>query len=370
MSDNLLRDKFEALRGETIEVYNGNPLDVPCIETSDNERLYKAPVVSVMMLTYNHEPYIRQAIEGVVAQKTDFEFELIIGEDCSTDKTREICFEYQRKYPDKIRVLWADVNVQKLGGNGRRCLARCRGEFIALCEGDDYWIDSYKLQKQVDVMRSDKGISLCFADADVYYQGRDLQKSCHGVLKRWGRDGKISGRDLIRSGYNPVTCTLMLRRSAYERAEKNWEIFSWHLNVGDVTLITAISLLGDVWCSTDVMAVYRIHSRGAMRKYPERVYIDSALVRLYFISVIGSELYPVGHARRMQIQVCRSRALLNCQLGFRARQEAMSNISALGVLSWYELVIARLGRVYRGYNYVRQKKDNVLTRIRRLLKRG
>ena len=197
-----------------------------------------------------------------------------------------------------------------------------------------------------------------------------MQKSYRGVLKRWGRDGKISGRDLIRSGYNPVTCTLMLRRSAYERAEKNWEIFSWRLNVGDVTLITALSLLGDVWCSTDVMAVYRIHSGGAMRKYPERVFIDSALVRLYFISVIGSDLYPTGHVRRMQIQACRSRALLGCQLDFRSRQKVMSNISSLGVLSWYELMIARLGRVYRGYNFLRQKKNNFLVRIQRLVKRG
>lgn len=93
------------------------------------------------MITYNHEPYIRQAIEGVMMQQSDFGFELIIGEDCSQDKTRDICFEYQKKYPDKIRILWWHENVSKLGGNSRRVIARCRGEFIAFCEGDDYWTD-------------------------------------------------------------------------------------------------------------------------------------------------------------------------------------------------------------------------------------
>ena len=151
-----LKEELEILRGEPIKVFDGDPMDIPCIETSDPEKLCKHPVVSVHMITYNHEPYIRQAIEGVMMQKTNFEFELVIGEDCSQDKTREICFEYQKKYPDKIRVLWWHENLQKVshpaGGNGRRTTAHCRGEFIAFCEGDDYWIDPLKLQKQVDVM--------------------------------------------------------------------------------------------------------------------------------------------------------------------------------------------------------------------------
>ena len=151
-----LKEELEILRGEPIEVFTGDPMDIPCIETSDPERLCKNPVVSVHMITYNHEPYIRQAIEGVMMQKTDFEFDLVIGEDCSQDKTREICFEYQKKYPDKIRVFWWHENVSKLGGNGRRTRAHCRGEFIAFCEGDDYWTDEFKLQRQIDFLRSHK----------------------------------------------------------------------------------------------------------------------------------------------------------------------------------------------------------------------
>ena len=108
-----LKEELEILRGEPIEVFTGDPMDIPCIETSDPEKLCKHPVVTVSMITYNHEPYIRQAIEGVMMQETDFEFELLIGEDCSTDKTREICFEYQKRYSDKIRVLWCSHNLYR-----------------------------------------------------------------------------------------------------------------------------------------------------------------------------------------------------------------------------------------------------------------
>ena len=166
-----LKEELEILRGEPIGVREGNLMDIPCIETSDAEKLCKHPIVSVNMITYNHEPYIRQAIEGVMMQKTDFEFELVIGEDASTDKTREICFEYQKKYPDKIRILWWHENLEKVkhpaGGNPKRTMAHCRGEFIAFCEGDDYWIDPFKLQKQVDVMRKYPNVGLCHCKCNM-----------------------------------------------------------------------------------------------------------------------------------------------------------------------------------------------------------
>ena len=166
-----LRRELETLRGEPIEVFAGDPMAIPCIETSDPGKLCRNPVVSVNMLAYNHEPYIRQAIDGVMMQKTDFEFELIIGEDASRDGTREICLEYQRRFPDKIRVLWWHENVSGLGGNVMRTRARCRGEFMAFCEGDDYWTDPLKLQKQVDVMRKNPDVGLVFTNGVVHDQG-------------------------------------------------------------------------------------------------------------------------------------------------------------------------------------------------------
>ena len=126
----------------------------------DTEFLAKPPLVSVHMITYNRALYIRQAIDGVLAQNTTFPIELVIGEDCSTDGTREIVFEYQRQHPDLIRLVVSDSNVGA-SDNSRRSLALCRGKYIAFCEGDDYWTDSYKLQKQADFLGSESRLLTC-----------------------------------------------------------------------------------------------------------------------------------------------------------------------------------------------------------------
>lgn len=287
-----IKEELEILRGEPIEVFAGDPMDIPCIETSDAEKLCKHPVVSVHMITYNHEPYIRQAIEGVMMQKTDFEFELVIGEDCSQDKTREICFEYQKRYPDKIRVLWAEVNVNKLGGNGRRTGARCRGEFIAYCEGDDYWTDPLKLQKQVDVMRRYPNVGFCFGDSLITEVDGDKKE-------RWTaeafRPGLMNGLDFFKTHcfgkagakqMGPecfiMTQTVMVRRKIVREAVRRYEIFSWRLALGDTTCWLGVSSLSDVYCLKDVLAVYRRTSRGAIGSNGERVHWDSKIVRLYY----------------------------------------------------------------------------------------
>ena len=118
-------------------------------------------LVSVCMITYNHEKYISQAIEGVLMQKTKFPVELVIGEDCSTDNTRKICLEYKEKYPDKIKLLLPENNLGIIQ-NFTTSLQACTGKYIALCEGDDYWTDPEKLQKQVDFLEENEDFSICF----------------------------------------------------------------------------------------------------------------------------------------------------------------------------------------------------------------
>jgi hypothetical protein len=122
-----------------------------------------APLVSVYMLAYRHEPYIAQAIESIVAQQVDFPFELVVGEDCSPDRTREIALRYQASHPRIVRVLPEEANVGAFD-NSARCIRQCRGEFIAICEGDDYFNDPRKLQAQVDALRADPGAIACHTD--------------------------------------------------------------------------------------------------------------------------------------------------------------------------------------------------------------
>lgn len=314
-----LKEEFEILRGEPIEVFDGDPMDIPCIETSDAEELCKHPVVSVHMVTYNHEPYIRQAIEGVIMQKTDFEFELVIGEDCSQDKTREICFEYQRKYPDKIRVLWWHENVSKLGGNGRRNLARCRGEFIAFCEGDDYWIDPLKLQKQVDAMRTYSSVSVAFSGGMLLV---DDQASHCTWFDRWMRNGVVKGAAFSHAHmYGPITFMLtasaLIRKSALKECRHLYEIFNWRMTLGDTTTWLGLSSIGDVWWDSCDMVVYRRHLGGATGGR-QRLCVgrDAALVRMYFSNkVLGLST----HTSQFVCNIVECRLMHNLNMPFKDR---------------------------------------------------
>ena len=290
-----LKEELEILRGQPIKVFDGDPMDIPCIETSDAGKLCKNPVVSVHMLTYNHEPYIRQAIEGVMMQKTDFEFELVIGEDCSQDKTREICFEYQKKYPDKIRVLWWHENVSKFGGNARRVMAHCRGDFIAFCEGDDYWIDPLKLQKQVDVMRKHPNVGFCHShcrftaldgkesgpSSDDKRQSRIIPSDEFVANHVFGWDF----RGAFGRGANVFTATALFRRSLLEAAIDKFEVFRWKLLLGDEQCYLGTGAISDVYFIADEMAVYRRNPVSSVFRLGGLLRRDHILVRMYFAMI-------------------------------------------------------------------------------------
>jgi glycosyltransferase involved in cell wall biosynthesis len=122
----------------------------------------KTPIVSVVIITYNHEKYIRQCLEGVLMQKTDFPIEVIVGEDCSTDNTRSIIKEFEAKYPDVMRPIYHETNVGGARNAYEFCYAQIKGKYVATCEGDDYWTDPNKLQKQVDFLEQHPEIVMCF----------------------------------------------------------------------------------------------------------------------------------------------------------------------------------------------------------------
>lgn len=126
------------------------------------------PLVSVCMTAYNHEPYIAQAIEGVLAQQTTFGVELVLGDDCSRDRTGEICRAYADRYPDRIRLVTGDCNVG-WRANYRRTIAACRGRYVAICDGDDWWCDPHKLQRQADLLEADPTLGMCFTRTERFY---------------------------------------------------------------------------------------------------------------------------------------------------------------------------------------------------------
>lgn len=130
-----------------------------CVEISDWSRLPSEPLVTIVMPAYNHQRYLREAIEGVVGQKTDFPIELIIGDDSSTDRTREIAIAQQQAHPARIRLLTSDNNVG-MHENAARLIAAARGRYLAFCEGDDSWHRPDKLSAQIAALESSGEISL------------------------------------------------------------------------------------------------------------------------------------------------------------------------------------------------------------------
>lgn len=187
-------------------------------EISDSQQLVNAPVVSVLMLAYNHEPWIAEAIESVLAQDCGFDYEIIIGEDGSSDRTREIALGYQQLHPHRIRVVYPPRN----GGahaNHRRLSALARGEFVAYCEGDDYWCRVDKLSAQVALLRNDAGAAMVHTDwVRAKQDNEGWQVLWRRPMHRRMPLRRLQG-DLFRIFYLPKilrTCTVMQRRTALQ----------------------------------------------------------------------------------------------------------------------------------------------------------
>lgn len=255
--------------------YTGDPLvDIPCIETSEPSCLCRNPVVSVNMITYNHEAFIREAIEGVLMQKTDFEYELVIGEDTSQDKTLEICLEYQKKYPDKIRVLWWHENVTRMripaGANWERVQCRCRGEFVAYCEGDDYWTDDTKLQRQVDVLRRNPGLSMCCHQFHVLKDGAYStwnEKRLALLMRQKGNETgfEFDKNDFYNPGIFTQTAAVMTRKSFFD-----FDFFRSIRKRCDITMFYAMLKEHNGYFINRTMSVYRISQGGLWQGMDER----------------------------------------------------------------------------------------------------
>lgn len=124
--------------------------------------------VSACIITYNHEFFIRECLEGAINQKVNFEYEIVIGEDFSSDKTKQICIEYAEKYPNLIKFLSREKNLG-MSTNWVNTIQNCEGKYIAICEGDDYWSDLSKLQKQVDILEANPHLVGCFHNSEERY---------------------------------------------------------------------------------------------------------------------------------------------------------------------------------------------------------
>ncbi len=214
------------------------------------------PLVSVHIITYNHAEFIAQSLEGVLMQQTDFPFEIIVGEDFSSDGTREIVFEYEKKYPEKIRVVTDHKNVGA-SRNAIRAFDACKGKYIAVLEGDDYWIDPLKLQKQAGFLEQNPDFSVCFTNTRVdYFHGASPSYLLNeGIQKDIFTLDDLIGEDEI---WFMATASLMFRTNTI------LPLPEWfpHSKSGDIPLAILSAKHGKIKYLPDVTSVYRKHAGG------------------------------------------------------------------------------------------------------------
>ena len=251
------------------------------------------------MITYNHEKYIGQAIDSVLIQETDFDYELVIGEDCSTDNTRAIVTEYQKQYPDKIRLLLPQKN---LGAheNTRQTLAACCGEYTAYLEGDDYWTDSLKLQKQVDYLEAHPECTLCFHNVLLIEDGVDKlpQPVYGGEMRKFYEFADLIPQNFI------ITGSVVFRRAALELPLPAWID---QMPMTDWPTWLLLAKKGRLGYLPDVMSVYRKHQGGVwscLERYQwlEKSILSCQLIRRHLPCKMPQLTDRIATMRREAIQ--------------------------------------------------------------------
>lgn len=227
-------------------------------------------LLSICCITYNQERFIAQAIEGFLMQKTLFPIEIIIHDDASTDNTAVIINDYSLKYPNIIFPIYQKENQYSKGINPgfAYVIPKCKGKYIAVCEGDDYWTDPNKLQKQVDFMENNPDFAVCCHEVLIINEISGKKK-----LSKLNQKPVLTIYDILET---PLmhTPSLLFRNYSFNKLP-NW----FHdLIVGDYPLLLLLAQKGKIKYFPEVMAVYRIHSQGTWEKqtydFKREIWID------------------------------------------------------------------------------------------------
>lgn len=246
-----------------------------------------SPVVSVCVQTYQHASYIKDCLDGILMQKTDFPFEILLGEDASTDGTREICMEYAQKYPEKIKLfLHHRENNIKINGNpsGRfnmlYNLYSARGEHIAFCEGDDYWTDPLKLQKQVGFLENNNDYSFSFHPVKVKNEIKESNYAYPSPSKQ-----TLLFKDILKKHYI-ATCSIVFKSCYFQ---PSYPKFFFNCIMGDIPLELILVSKGKVYFFKEYMAIYRKNAGGITMSAEQKkkgrkgyLYVYRSILKLLF----------------------------------------------------------------------------------------
>lgn len=270
------------------------------------------PLVSICCITFNHALYIRKCLDGFLMQRTNFRYEILIHDDCSSDGTEKIIKEYEALYPDILKPIYQIENQfsQGIAINPTYNYNRAKGEFIAFCEGDDYWTDPLKLQKQVDFIKNNNDCDLIYNRVKQYRESdrRFLNKIFGGPFEEF--------YDLIRFNTIP-TLTVLLKKSVLQEYLKDIEPEKQNWAMGDYPLWLYISLKGKIRFLPEAVGVYRIlqESNSHFTDYQkEKNWISSNFkMKKYFLQRYGDR----NKLGKLENEKCR--ALLALDIHFKKK---------------------------------------------------
>lgn len=235
--------------------------------------------LSVCLITYNHEQFIAQALDSALAQQVSFDYEIVVSDDCSTDRTREILLEYQQRQPDIIRIVSPEKNLG-VNRNLAQTLQSCRGEYIALLEGDDFWTSSTKLQEQIDFLESHPECVTCFHAVKVFHEGGG--PASH-VAPSLGHKKISTIEDLLGVGNFIPTCSVVFRSGLFDE----FPPWFYTLRIADFPLHVLNAQYGKIGYISKVMGAYRVHRGGTFSAANTSLNVQE-VVRIY--DLLNTEL--------------------------------------------------------------------------------
>jgi len=294
------------------------------------------PTVSICTLAFNHQAYIRECLDSILMQKTAFLFEILIHDDASTDGTVDIIKEYEEKYPDIIKPIYQKENQYSKGIGVTRTyqLPRAKGKYISFCEGDDFWMDEYKLQKQVDFLESNTEYSICGHNAIKYYQKNGSSDLFNQVRSKH----TYNLEDMVIQDWFIPTASIVFRKSEIDKVTMSKTFYNSDYYI---QLLLLSSGKTSLYYMNDVMSVYRVHEKSLSKQISAEIFYDHIISLLTYMD----EYTNKKHSEAFLIKI---QALENERLE-------------------YEKAIERNRRkekwISKKINIVRRKTINLLNRI-------
>ena len=243
------------------------------------------PLVSICCITYNQSKYINECLDSFLSQETSFSFEILIHDDASDDGTAEIIKSYENEYGDIIKPIYQTINQYSLGNGPMNKLnfARAKGKYIAMCEGDDYWTDPLKLQKQVDFLEANEEFSGSFHKS---FTINETDKKPKLVPFREYKKQIFTFEDTISKKALFHTSSFVFRADScvYEKGYKN-------IHSGDMALFSTIAKRGKLYLKDEFMSVYRINENGVTRNVNNKEYHQNRIILMDYLMKISEAKY-------------------------------------------------------------------------------